>query len=772
MKNVKGAIFGAISIIIVISVLSSAISFFGYTKVINSLDNFQINKTNQDKLQQLNELSAKRQGLLTKAVISLNDDGNKEFEEIGNSIDDIAKELSKANISDQDKKTVEDIISINKKYNDIYVNTMASDIKAFDKKNIADFSKSAQGIYTEIQKTQSELKDTLIKSLEISIDKSFEDIVELNRSVGLIYSDSQDIDFDLVKIENLLAEVLTKIQGDTIQNPMSEEELNTMIEELKQKLTTVSSASGAILENSQPRYGFDRVSNMKKSLSELQAYKKVIELIGFTDENNSKVMYSASTYEDTSASYNQNSTNINQILGELAQSGLDKEKISKLVDQHASYKSITQEIFKRSAIMKMGTITKGYSDMLELNQDFSDNINKLRLSFNNYFADDIKTSENIKNTILWIFIAVTLFSIILGMIIAILLSKKIAHPIKSLSTMLARVEKGDLTVRANLKGSGEIGDLGEKVNSVLNGQQKMVEQFRDTTNEISNLKQRLLVLVKQNRESVNKISYYKKTDITLENKALNTQSLITDVRTVSEQTQKAVGDSMKAIEVAMSREKEVEEAKIVINTVNETVKSIAASISRLESSSGRIGEITNTITQIASQTNLLALNAAIEANRAGEQGKGFAVVADEIRKLSNASNSSAGEIKTQIKEIQSNISFAVEKMNLGLVGVEDGASRINEVKEGISEIIESVNQVAEAIKISADKASTHYDATIQFIEAIDSMSKPLNETSSTSIDLNESIELQARTLKDLEQISQLLQEASDEIKNISGKVTI
>jgi methyl-accepting chemotaxis protein len=774
MRNVKSTVIGAFSIVIVISLLSSAISFFGYTKVIDSLNNFQVNMANQDKLQELGELSAKRQQILTQCVISLNNDGNKEFEEIGKNIDDIAKKLAKADISAEDVKTVEELININKEYNDIYLNTMSDDIKAFDKKNIAEFSKSAQVIYLDIQKTQRELKEELSKSLETRLTKSNSDIVELNRRVGLIYLDSQYIDSTFVEIKNLLADVLAQIQSDAVTNTITEEEFNKKIEDLKQKITTAASKASTVVENSQPVYGFDRVLSMKKISSELDAYEKVNELIAFTDESNSSVMYSASTFEDTSTIIKENNTSISQILSELEKSQQDQEKITQLVTQHTSYNSVIQEIYKRTAIMKKASIINGYSNMTKINRTFSDNINKLRQSFNNYFANDIKTSENTKKAIFWIFVAVTLFSIVVGMIITLLLSKKIAHPINSLATLLARVEKGDLTVRADIKADGEIGGLGKQVNSVLDGQQRMVEQFRDTTNEISNLKQRLIILVKQNRESVNTISSYKKIDKAMETRSFDTVSMLTDVRSVSEQTQKAVGDSMRAIEVAKSREKEVEEAEIVINTVNETVKSIASSISKLESSSGKIGEITNTITQIASQTNLLALNAAIEANRAGQQGKGFAVVADEIRKLSNASNNSAGEIKTQIREIQASISFAVEKMNLGVIGVEDGASKINEVKEGIVEIIQSFNLVADAIKSSADKASTQYEATMQFVEAVDNMSKAANETStsSTNNDLEDSIELQARTLKDLDQISQLLHEASGELKNIADKVKI
>ncbi len=771
MRNVRKTIVGAFSIVIIVSLLSSAIAFFGYNKVIDTVSSIETNKANQDKLLELMELSSRRQQLLTECVVSMNDEANKEFNEAGSSIDNIARQLLNADIGDSDKKIIEELLNISKKYSDTYTNTMAADIKAFDKQSIADLSKNTQKLYEEIQKNQSALKEDISKSLNTRINTAVSDMSYLDKKIGLIHTDSTDMDRDIAGMRQLLTELSEQLVLYGTEKAVPADEFNKKADELKAIVLKVSESTGKNLVNSQPS-GQSRIYNLKQISGELVILQKINDLTLLTAENNSNLLYSAAAYEVTTENFNKNKDSINQVLNYLSGSGYKKDSVTGILKQHASYDASVEEIFKRTAIVRKAAVTDGYKSMTSMNTEFSNNINKLKESFNTYLANDIKTSQRIKVVIFWTFIVIALISIGLGMFIAFMLSNKIANPINALAAILARVEKGDLTVRADIKADGELGGLTKQVNSVLDGQQKLIEQFRDTTDEISNLKQRLLTLVKQNRESVDKFSNYKKKKTQTDSKAINTEGILTDVKTVSLKTQKAANDSKRAIEVAKSREETVKEAEKVINSVNETVKSIAASIGKLESSSEKIGEITNTITQIASQTNLLALNAAIEANRAGEQGKGFAVVADEIRKLSNASNRSAGEIKAQINEIQNSVSFAVEKMNLGVMGVEDGASRINEVKKGISEIIESVNLVAAAIKESADKADVHYESTIQFIEAIDNMSKAADEAAGTGQSINDIIELQTNTLKDLDQISSLLHEASDDLRNISDKVKI
>ncbi|EGD45752.1 methyl-accepting chemotaxis sensory transducer [Ruminiclostridium papyrosolvens DSM 2782] len=765
MKNIKSTIIGAFCIVIAISLISSAISFFGYRKVISSVNNIEANKSNQDAVQDLNRLSAQRQQVLTDIVNSFSDD-SQTFTDIGNKMDSELKNLKGAKISSEDKKTVEKLDSINKEYKSLFNDKISPDIKTFENRGIDAFLKGVQDNFNEMQNIINELKNTTGSPIEDRSARLMDDITELNRIIGLVDSDSGYIDNQFTEIKKLLADILTYLNtSGSNESILQDNNFSAKVEDLEQRISAAAAASQNILGNARATQGFDRVWNMKKIARDLHTYSEIADTAILINRNNAILLYSASGDKNSTAEFKKNKTSIEIKLAELLKNGLAEQKIKKLTALNNSIDGTAQEIFKRAAILENGGVSEGYKSMSELNKAFLDNSDKLRASFNNYFSDDIKSSEKIKHAIFWIFIAITLFSIIVGMLIALLLSNRIVKPIHYLSNILSKVEKGDLTVRAEMAASNDIGKLGKQVNNVIDGQQKMVEQFKDTGSEISTLKQRVKTLVDQNRTTMEKISATKTAD--REGFVLDTESIISGVKTVTEQAQKAVGDSVRAVETAKLKEKTVEEAEIFISSVNETVRSIATSIENLESSSGRIGEITNTITQIASQTNLLALNAAIEANRAGEQGKGFAVVADEIRKLSNLSNNSAAEIKEQIKEIQASINTAVNKMNSGLLGVEDGAARINEVKKGIGEIIQSISNVSDTVKASADKAHTHYQTAREFVDAVDKIAWGASGNSRDYQDFDTIIQIQVKTLNDLDEISMLLQDASSDLFKIS-----
>ncbi len=104
----------------------------------------------------------------------------------------------------------------------------------------------------------------------------------------------------------------------------------------------------------------------------------------------------------------------------------------------------------------------------------------------------------------------------------------------------------------------------------------------------------------------------------------------------------------KAAEGATHARKVVAGTKEDAERSGEVVRKAVEAMGGIEKSSQQIGQIIGVIDEIAFQTNLLALNAGVEAARAGDAGRGFAVVASEVRALAQRSAEAAKEIKALI----------------------------------------------------------------------------------------------------------------------------
>ncbi|ADE10311.1 methyl-accepting chemotaxis protein [Sideroxydans lithotrophicus] len=169
-------------------------------------------------------------------------------------------------------------------------------------------------------------------------------------------------------------------------------------------------------------------------------------------------------------------------------------------------------------------------------------------------------------------------------------------------------------------------------------------------------------------------------------------------------------------------------------------------IKRLSASTEEIGKIVMVITAIADQTNLLALNAAIEAARAGEAGRGFSVVADEVRKLAERTAAATQEIRMMIGTVQNQAREAVQIMESGSAGMEEGlrlAEAAASDNTGMQEILERMFSLIQGIADSAHR----YGKDVQGIAKVtESMRGALDE-------LNFSVARARQTSLRLQQLS-------------------
>ena len=217
---------------------------------------------------------------------------------------------------------------------------------------------------------------------------------------------------------------------------------------------------------------------------------------------------------------------------------------------------------------------------------------------------------------------------------------------------------------------------------------------------------------------------------TLESTTLHIQEVSASAQTIADRSHEAATDSAETAAIAGEGKNAVSETIDTMESIKDEVLGLEDVIENLNSAGKQIGEIVNTITNIAYQTNLLALNAAIEAARAGEHGQGFTVVAGEVR---NWPKNLAKRPKTsakKIKEMLLKTGKAVETINHGAAKVIEGVNIANVAGNNLDKIVSSVlnvNKMIQDISAASTEQSQNIDSLRGSIESISGATKITSE---------------------------------------------
>ncbi|WP_379130131.1 methyl-accepting chemotaxis protein [Paenibacillus sp. sgz500958] len=365
--------------------------------------------------------------------------------------------------------------------------------------------------------------------------------------------------------------------------------------------------------------------------------------------------------------------------------------------------------------------------------------------------------------------------LIIAIIIAYLLIRRMVSPLSKLTDSVNLVAQGDLTHDPILFNSkDEIGTLARDFNDMTKSLRNLITEVNDTSIQVASSSQELSASAQETNRagehSVNitiELADGSQTQLrNLEGSYQAVQSMSRFISEIADNADSAMNHAATNTDKARTGRESMDSTTTQMEVVSESITDLSGIIDALSSHSKEIESIVGTIAGIAEETNLLSLNAAIEAARAGEEGRGFAVVANSVRKLADRSAKSAAQIGELVSLIVGQMDKAGETMKVSTQEMSHGKEMIIAAGRSFAEIENSVTDMAaQSQQISATVRQLS-DISSGLVKSIQNIVSVSNQTAAGAESLSASSQEQLAAMEEVEASATFLSSLADKLHTL------